>query len=330
MFLELTFLDGYRGIPVWAQVEVDFAGARWTLQEGDALDFLGFNKDGLLEAKSGELWLFGMHRKPKDRALVLKGAPMNEDDASRHTGPGRIEGHVSMGYSKSKIEWHAPALAPIRRKILALCAGILPPYPKLLTPGESPMTKISTNVLPVVPGETNCYAFPGWIAKQLGSSAVVRIIGMFPDVKSGKLKEQTVALSLTKGIMALEKFASDPSIGAWVPFNGKNRPNPGDFYVLSSDAQGVKIAHVGVIVDATGETWITADSGQGDEKWEPDKADATKKVKKWAKGMAAGYRRRKFDNGVVTGEFGRTAYLKGWVDIDHPVLFPTEATPRLS
>lgn len=49
---------------------------------------------------------------------------------------------------------------------------------------------------------------------------------------------------------------------AWVEPTGKNRPLPGDMYALL-DGSGTIITHVGVIQDASGNTWTTADMGQG-------------------------------------------------------------------
>src|SRR5262245_9473501 len=119
-----------------------------------------------------------------DRALVLKNPPTDKDDYTHCSGDGRIEGHVSMAYQGAKLSWEAPSLKPIRRKILGLCAGIFPPFPQLLTPGESPMTDITTIMFPGVPGETNCYAFPGYISRKLGSPATSIMTAMLPDTKN--------------------------------------------------------------------------------------------------------------------------------------------------
>jgi hypothetical protein len=51
--------------------------------------------------------------------------------------------------------------------------------------------------------------------------------------------------------------------GAWrTPANGR-RPRPGDILVLSSDAAGRNIVHVGIATDTTTNVWRTADGGQG-------------------------------------------------------------------
>lgn len=49
--------------------------------------------------------------------------------------------------------------------------------------------------------------------------------------------------------------------GTWVDA-GQRRPMPGDFYGLSQTPGGI-LTHVGVIIDAGGPIWKTADAGQG-------------------------------------------------------------------
>jgi hypothetical protein len=328
MFVELSLSGSSSG---WVQLELDFATKKWSVQEGGALAGLAFASAGTIETKAGELWLCDPYKNDGLKALVLRNAPTTEDDDGRCSGDGRFVG-MNAACAGDRLTWKVPAIMPIRKKILALCAGILPPFPQLLTPGESPMIRISSATHPSIPNETNCYAFPGWIARQLGSTATATVVDIFPDVKHpGTFKKQSVTLSLTKGILALEKFARDPAIKAWVEFDGTNRPMPGDFYVLTSDATRTKVQHVGVIIDSVGDLWVTADSGQGPAKVVRDPKfpdDPTKTIEVYAKGMAAGYRHRMFgEGGTLTGEFGKTAYLKGWVNIDNAALFPADASP---
>lgn len=53
--------------------------------------------------------------------------------------------------------------------------------------------------------------------------------------------------------------------GSWVEPTGANRPRPGDLFGIDSDGPPGKriIVHVGAIVSADGDTWTTADAGQG-------------------------------------------------------------------
>jgi hypothetical protein len=82
-----------------------------------------------------------------------------------------------------------------------------------------------------------------------------------------------------------------------VPFGGR-RPLPGDIYLLSQATNKAMFQHVGIVVDPSSSKWTTADGGQGN-------------------GWQSGFVKRDFQtDGLMTGEFGNKAYLKGWVDLD--------------
>ncbi len=101
------------------------------------------------------------------------------------------------------------------------------------------------------------------------------------------------------------------AIGAWVePGNGR-RPSPGDLFAIGSPQL---VTHVGVIVDASGDTWKTADAGQGP----------------MGAGQRADYVIRPYDMAtntlggpgatLVAGQGwtirGEPRHLAGWIDID--------------
>jgi hypothetical protein len=98
-----------------------------------------------------------------------------------------------------------------------------------------------------------------------------------------------------------------PSTRGWVDADGSARPQPGDIYVLcKGETQDESLSHVGVIVSADGDTWRTADWGQGN-------------------GWSGDFVTRTYDEaaGTLTGEVdaskGNTRpprALKGWVDLD--------------
>ena len=86
--------------------------------------------------------------------------------------------------------------------------------------------------------------------------------------------------------------------GAWVEAGGDRRPKPGDFFLIGT-ASGM-IAHTGVIVDAGGSLWKTADAGQGAR----DKQEAR-------------FVDRPYDAAAVTlGGPAGPRPLIGWMDID--------------
>ena len=97
-----------------------------------------------------------------------------------------------------------------------------------------------------------------------------------------------------------------------MPFVGGNRPLPGDVYLLSQYDKPGQFQHVGVILDASGSEWSTCDGGQGNG---------------WQSGMV----KRQFQpDGVITGEFGNKARLKGWVDLDNLYAVAQASFPALS
>lgn len=82
-----------------------------------------------------------------------------------------------------------------------------------------------------------------------------------------------------------------------MPFAG-TRPLPGDIYVLGKYENPAAFQHVGIIVSAEGNDWMTADGGQGN-------------------GWQSGFVKRRFhSNGQIDGEFGNKAMLRGWVNLD--------------
>jgi hypothetical protein len=129
-----------------------------------------------------------------------------------------------------------------------------------------------TKLSPVVtPDYTTRAELPVYIARMLGD----RAIGGTDGVRTAGVRH-----------------------GAWVEAGGDARPRPGDIYALLDDgvtdrADG-DIWHVGVVVDASAEEWVTADAGLGD-------------------GWAADYVTRPYDAeaGTLSGEI-----VAGWIDVD--------------
>lgn len=92
--------------------------------------------------------------------------------------------------------------------------------------------------------------------------------------------------------------------GAWTIAvdGGSARPLPGDVFGLSDSRDGL-LTHVGIIVDAAGSTWRTADAGQG-----------THEVQK------AEYVTRSFSSdGPMLGGPGGSRILAGWLNLDAEV-----------
>ncbi|MDP3196341.1 peptidoglycan-binding protein [Tabrizicola sp.] len=176
--------------------------------------------------------------------------------------------------------------SPVRRRYVQTAKSLVPPT-GLTVGGSGPK------------GATGCGEFPGRVFNRLP---------VIPPGQPGAFKVQVAGagtLYLTSPTTWWEQLAQSvdtqygPVKKCWGPFAGGNRPLPGDIYLLAQYDKPGQFQHVGVILDATGSEWTTGDGGQGNG---------------WQSGMV----RRQFqEDGVITGEFGNKARLKGWVDLDN-------------
>ncbi|HEY4249866.1 MAG TPA: hypothetical protein VGM87_01630 [Roseomonas sp.] len=202
------------------------------------------------------------------------------------------------------------ALSARRERILQ---RILPEVVPSAYPSEA-FSKIDKNWKPGA-GYTTCGGLPTFVAKELGITPAMEKegLGLFglatirnAGITRGAWRHQNMTLRSLGNAMKLEMA----------------RPQPGDFYMLCSGDRhdtgcnciapvkkeeygryrGAHIEHVGVIVDATSNLWMTADAGQP--------------------GQSARFMPRTFDpaSGFMTGEAGREGKpmrrLCGWFDVD--------------
>lgn len=196
-----------------------------------------------------------------------------------------------------------PAVAgpnsPVRRKYVTTAKMLVPPT-GLTTGGSGPA------------GATGCGEFPGRVFTKLP---------VIPPGQPGAFKVQVSGagtMYLTSPTTWWEQLAQSvdkqhqPARKCWVPFVGGNRPLPGDIYLLSQYDKPEMFQHVGVVLDASGGEWTTCDGGQGN-------------------GWQSGAVKRQFQSdGVITGEFGNKARLKGWVDLDNLYAVAQASFPALS
>jgi peptidoglycan hydrolase-like protein with peptidoglycan-binding domain len=176
--------------------------------------------------------------------------------------------------------------SPVRRRYVTTARSLVPAE-GLTVGGTGPA------------GKTGCGEFPGRVFTRLP----VILPGM-----PGAFKVQVAGagyIYLTSPTTWWEEFAKAidkehaPAKPCWVPFTGANRPMQGDIYLLGMYDKPAMFQHVGVIIDASGSSWTTCDAGQGN-------------------GWQSGLRTRTFEtDGVITGEEGKKARLKGWVDLDN-------------
>lgn len=172
---------------------------------------------------------------PSARVLVIGGAVAS--------GLALLGGLVALAAKKSSSgAAGAPAgagaaeLSPLRQKALDLVAGVVPSKY-----GDAKFSELAPGYKPTNPGLpagfTTCGYLVCYVAIRLGMKGMIARCG-------------------TNGVKQAGQTA-----GAWVDAGGSRRPLPGDFYCLVNDLGGV--IHVGVIEDASGPVWKTADAGQG-------------------------------------------------------------------
>ena len=192
----------------------------------------------------------------------------------------------------------AGANSPVRRKYVMTARSLVPPS-GLTTGGSGPA------------GATGCGEFPGRVFTRLP---------VIPPGQPGAFKVHVSGagnLYLTSPTTWWEQLAQAvdqqhaPPKKCWVPFVGGNRPLPGDIYLLAQYDKPAEFQHVGVVLDASGSEWSTCDGGQGN-------------------GWQSGAVKRQFQSdGVITGEFGNRARVKGWVDLDNLYAVAQASFPAL-
>jgi len=184
----------------------------------------------------------------------------------------------------------------IRQRFMSICRSLLPPQGSL-TNGQNSAGSSGTG----------CGEFPGRVFAR---------IPVTPPSQKGAFKVMVSGAGncyLHSPMTAWEQFAQAvdklyPPAQTWVPFTG-NRPLPGDIYVLGKYENPAAFQHVGIIVSAQGNDWVTADGGQGN-------------------GWQSGFVKRTFHaGGQIDGEFGNKAMLRGWVNLDSLYAVATTSFP---
>jgi len=337
MLVELNMYDATGGAQnIWAQIDLDYGTKRWNVQEHRNWGRSTFAYTGSFVVNPADgLWLSDNNTPRFNNKIVLWYPPNSEGDISHIRGEGEVASAIHPKFEGASILWNQPEMKPIRVEAMRLVKSLLPGIGAFLAPGQYPFVE----KVPGVPGETNCYILPGWLGLMLGgdASAYVTEILPRPIMAGGGYVSKKVLVNINRGNMSLEKLAIALDARApagskkmWITYDKArdNRPLPGDLYVLKkySAKAGCEItAHVGIIVDAVGKRWRTADSGQSPKL--PIPVDA-KGQPLFAKGFSAGFHDRDFNpaSGEIIGEDRKMARLLGWIDIDNPLLFPKWAS----
>lgn len=304
-------------------IECNLALKTWKLTSdpgGGWAAKVGYTSQGRLETSNPNAFqIWDTYPGGGERNIaIIQGPPQSESDTTRTGARVRLYDPKTTSLKDVMLTWTvqlqtAPAAPPpppavqsslsaSRDRILkTILPEVLPcAYPEghvFSLVGEKPNQK--ENWEPKVPSDsdfgryvknpynprkkgagTSCYSLPAWVAFQLGRQ--FRFPGTTGMPNEGRRYK------------------------AWVDGKPGLRPKPGDLYALcAAGSTGDKaITHVGVMIDSSGATWTTADTG----------------------GNPGGYggkfgARRKFDEatysleGEVHDGFGQRP-LYGWIDID--------------
>jgi hypothetical protein len=267
-------------------------------------------------------------------------------DTNKKPGQGRIYDPKDAAFKDGKAAWTLSGLTPLRKRILDIIARVFPAWPGCLPipnlidhstgytghvtncgalpgwiarqlgyylPGQSPARK---NALKddITPHKVSSNEFIRLNQSDRDKLAVTSsMVAAWGDDHWSKLRSSYPkalerARGLPEGTIRKDYYKKEEM--------KKNdvRPKPGDFYTLVGMVPVKKggpyvwgLAHVGVIIDPSGDVWKTADCGQCGQN-------------------AAAYKTRKFNLADGTLKVdppestdspdGGQRYLDGWIDVD--------------
>lgn len=349
MLISLNIFDASFRQRGQARIRIVWGANRWMIDEDRdrVWQMMGFSQAGTIERNEwGVAWLHDFDEKSSRRAVTaMWNAPRGETDHRNVRGLARICDPSDKSFANGKLSWsvdnpyglitgpHWPTinafeLSTRRRFVLAeldkvldhkymdsnyeKCAPGLRKNTPAVVEQEVWATDSSGKYIPLTTGyaamtdaeKTAAYA-SAVAAGNVQKSRKYTTCGSLPGYVATLLRD-TTRLGGTNGIVSKAK-----EHGAWVEATGKNRPRPGDIYALL-DSKNTGVSHVGVILDATGNVWTTADMGQGGG-W-----DGKKNVKRKYNCETV-----RLAGEILQGPGDRK--LAGWLDLDRypfPVLRP--------
>ncbi len=292
---------------IGAELELNYTTNTWSIPPARAKwGGVMYSDRGTFEVKPwGVIWLMdGMGSAKKNSTVILHEAPKDERDLAHESGTGRVFDPALPAYKDCSVKWrvlrHSASLeaavnasssgplSKVRLKAKQICEGLLP------KPGTLSNGKPDANAK-----GTGCGEFPGRVMRRMPVKGAGMRGAFEIDVPgAGKLNLTSPTTQWEQLAKALDQKLN-PVKKTWVDFTGSNRPRTGDIYLLAQFTDKSQFQHVGMIISAVGDTWVTADGGQGN-------------------GWQSGFIPRKFySTGQIDGEFGNKAWLKGWVDLDN-------------
>jgi hypothetical protein len=301
-----------------ARVRLDWGKKTWEIQDDPqaAWSRVSVARTGLFVAEGAAVKLFDGYM--RDMAVLFDG-PRAAMDLGAQAGKGSVS--AAGDRQGAAVTWTQEpgtaqsaaadaALSGRRQRLLARLRELLPCSLDDLTQKDPRTNLPKWDVVSMGCRKfsgTSCGSLPGFVSMFLGAD----------PLKNGRPS----GLAAHKAYMGTRSLSGTPAVrtkglkyGGWVEAGNDRRPKPGDIYaLLDRDGQGLPltdkknsgIGHVGVILDATGDRWFTADLGQGHGF--DGKIDVERAYRK-ADGMLWGE--------VKQGGIDPYRVVAGWVDID--------------
>ena len=304
MFIQLNVFDTSDRFRGQARMRLNWQEKTWIVEEDQQWVWrrVGFSNVGSFEVKSwGVIWIWDQLRNP----VIFHDAPQHSIDFKHQQGRGRIYDPKDSSFKDARVNWSinpvtastaspkSVELSPRRVRLLQVLNQVLP-----CTYASAKFDKITGKLRKDSPGVgagyTTCGSLPGFVTSELGAGHLKG------DAWQKYMQKRSLNGTNAVRIKGIQH-------GAWVEADLVKRPLPGDIYALLNNGKSNRatdgISHVGVIMDASGDVWKTADMGQGGG-WE---------------GKINVERPYKAKEGELFGETiqgGGYRILAGWVDID--------------
>lgn len=313
--MNLVLSDLNQGNKWSVRVEFDFCAKQWKADgHSNFWRRITPSQRGNFEVKSGNvIWLWDRHDTggtAKRNPVILWDAPVQAGDTARRRGKGLLYDPKEPHLKDLRLRWRVDHVTTLRRLALDLCRRNLPASGLKEPPNCVEGSKRDASPVNADGNRaTGCGGFVGWYFKELHAMGVAipqdRTSVTFQwTPPGGTLRTDTKEIYFSgptfghrEVARAVEKRRGCPgTIYKEYRYGDGARPQPGDVYVLLRPDGMTR--HVGVIIDASGDAWRTADGGGG------------------ASGYAVGYTNRKFEakSGMISGgkEAGK---LAGWIDL---------------
>ena len=319
---EIQLTANENGVHQSVSCQLDFGQQTWHVPSpaGPWRDILGPLQGSFQIRDNGVMWIWdGSPKNPNSKnTLILHAAPRGLSDVVHRSGQGRIYDPHNSTLKDHFFTWKvtrrdppvnaAKKLTPIRKLIMDVCDAKLPKGTPFNYFAGSPKND-GANV-------TNCNIFVGLILQYLQSDRrkmLKKIAG--EPFASPRFEWNLYAAKLDK--------ERKPAQSTWIEFTPGAFPKTGDIYQLKAAKDSEKnknlkagmTQHIGIIESTSPNLWKTIDGGQKAKDGEP--SYACKRIN-----------RKYLQNGVIEGEFGEAAIVKGWVDVDRLVMLVPEVFPK--